>query len=163
MVHEKRNVVIQCRNKRTQFLQCEGFGNFISVTLLIPVDLWSVTFELESFKPYLKLILAHFIVMVEIKSFGRWFSTACIYWKLCSLGKRLSVAGEHDSSKMATNCSSESQLNVKIEEWLKWDKNPETAAAIRKLAEENNLDELSKKLLHRLSFGKFAYSSASCT
>lgn len=75
----------------------------------------------------------------------------------------MSVAGEHDSSKMATNCSSESQLNVKIEEWLKWDKNPETAAAIRKLAEENNLDELSKKLLHRLSFGKFAYSSASCT
>lgn len=71
------------------------------------------------------------------------------------------VAGDHDSPKMATNCSSESQLNVKIEEWLKWDKNPETAAAIRKLAEENNLDELSKKLLHRLSFGKFALSSAS--
>lgn len=74
---------------------------------------------------------------------------------LFSVGKRLLVAGEHDSPKMANNCSPDHQeLKAKIEEWLEWDKNPETAAAIQKLVDENNLDELSKKLLHRLSFGK---------
>ncbi|XP_066247940.1 phosphopentomutase isoform X2 [Euwallacea similis] len=54
---------------------------------------------------------------------------------------------------MASSCNPKQQLKVKVEEWLKWDRNPETSAAIRKLADENDTQELSKKLLNRLSFG----------
>ncbi|KAL1494311.1 hypothetical protein ABEB36_009928 [Hypothenemus hampei] len=45
------------------------------------------------------------------------------------------------------------QLKAKIQEWLNWDRNPCTRNEIQKLIKENNNDELSKRLLHRLSFG----------
>ncbi|KAH0821329.1 hypothetical protein GEV33_001462 [Tenebrio molitor] len=47
----------------------------------------------------------------------------------------------------------DSQLDEKIQEWLAWDKNPTTSATIKKLLEEKKFDELSEKLLKRLSFG----------
>ncbi|XP_008197604.2 phosphopentomutase [Tribolium castaneum] len=45
------------------------------------------------------------------------------------------------------------QLETKIQEWLKWDRNEKTSSEIKKLAQEKNYDELSKILLDRLSFG----------
>ncbi|RZC39357.1 PGM PMM I domain containing protein [Asbolus verrucosus] len=45
------------------------------------------------------------------------------------------------------------ELDKKIDEWLTWDKNTSTLAAIKKLVNEENFSELSKVLLNRLSFG----------
>lgn len=53
-----------------------------------------------------------------------------------------------------STCNPEEQLKAKIEEWLKWDKNPNTTATIKKLVEQNKTAELAKKLHSRLTFGK---------
>ncbi|CAF0798175.1 unnamed protein product [Brachionus calyciflorus] len=44
-------------------------------------------------------------------------------------------------------------LNEKIEEWLKWDKNPKTKAEIENLVNEQNYGELKSRLLERMEFG----------
>ncbi|XP_050305471.1 phosphopentomutase [Anthonomus grandis grandis] len=55
---------------------------------------------------------------------------------------------------MAKACGTVSeQLQAKIDEWLRWDKNPKTSLAIKQLFEENKFDQLSKVLLNRLKFG----------
>lgn len=54
------------------------------------------------------------------------------------------------------NMSSESnfsKLDKKITEWLNWDRNESTRAALEKLVKENNRSELSKILLTRIAFG----------
>lgn len=56
-------------------------------------------------------------------------------------------------SQMGENCNPEQQLKDKVDEWLKWDKNPQSRETIKKLADENNTQELEKKLLSRLTFG----------
>ncbi|ERL95093.1 hypothetical protein D910_12363, partial [Dendroctonus ponderosae] len=54
---------------------------------------------------------------------------------------------------MAVNCKSEEPLQARVQEWLEWDRNPDTRAAISKLVDENNTKALTQKLLSRLSFG----------
>lgn len=56
---------------------------------------------------------------------------------------------------MSANCISKELLNAKVQEWLEWDQNPDTRAAISKLVAENNTKALIQKLLSRLSFGKY--------
>ncbi|KAJ3642544.1 hypothetical protein Zmor_025311 [Zophobas morio] len=46
-----------------------------------------------------------------------------------------------------------SEIQAKVEEWLQWDRDKQTALTIKRLAHEEKYDELSKLLLDRLSFG----------
>lgn len=46
-----------------------------------------------------------------------------------------------------------SELNKKVEEWLLWDKNEATSTEIKTLYAKKQFQELTDKLLHRLSFG----------
>ncbi|XP_050313113.1 phosphopentomutase-like isoform X2 [Anthonomus grandis grandis] len=54
---------------------------------------------------------------------------------------------------MANTCSPSRHIQAKIDEWIRWDKNAHTSGIIRKLASEMNFDELSRILLHRITFG----------
>jgi len=47
----------------------------------------------------------------------------------------------------------EAQLQSKIQEWLKWDRNEVTRAEIEKLVAENNVAVLTKLLMNRMEFG----------
>ncbi|XP_030768391.1 glucose 1,6-bisphosphate synthase-like isoform X1 [Sitophilus oryzae] len=44
-------------------------------------------------------------------------------------------------------------LNQKVEEWLRWDKNPKTRDEIKKLADQNQTKDLEKILMKRVAFG----------
>lgn len=45
------------------------------------------------------------------------------------------------------------ELQAKIDEWLNWDKNPNTKAEIESLVSSQNYSELESRLLHRMEFG----------
>lgn len=45
------------------------------------------------------------------------------------------------------------ELNKKIEEWMKWDRNDKTRSEILSLVQNRQYDMLQKILLHRISFG----------
>lgn len=49
--------------------------------------------------------------------------------------------------------SGNEELDKKLNEWLKWDKNPKTLSTIKELINQKNVEELSKIMLKRLSFG----------
>ncbi|XP_074029309.1 phosphoglucomutase 2 [Leptinotarsa decemlineata] len=50
-------------------------------------------------------------------------------------------------------CNASCDLDAKIAEWLKWDKNENTLSALRDLVSQKKTDELSRILLKRISFG----------
>lgn len=47
----------------------------------------------------------------------------------------------------------DAELDAKIKEWLKWDKNETTLGEIKRLSENKEYDTLKKLLLSRLTFG----------
>lgn len=49
--------------------------------------------------------------------------------------------------------SGNQELDGKLDQWLKWDRNPATLAKIKGLISDKNVEELSKIMLKRLSFG----------
>ena len=58
---------------------------------------------------------------------------------------------------MATTSSREEELKAKIQEWREWDKNPKTLEEINQYVAENKTKDLEKKLLSRLTFGKYNF------
>ncbi|CAG9815403.1 unnamed protein product [Phaedon cochleariae] len=53
----------------------------------------------------------------------------------------------------STDCEKVAILNAKIAEWLAWDKNESTTAALRDLVAQKKTEELSRILLNRIAFG----------
>lgn len=54
---------------------------------------------------------------------------------------------------MATERTGNADLDASIEQWLSWDKNETTRTEIIELIKSNNIAELKKRLLKRISFG----------
>lgn len=58
---------------------------------------------------------------------------------------------ESDEQKQPETLDAE--LEAKINEWLKWDRNETTAGEIKRLSENGEYEKLRKILMNRLTFG----------
>ncbi|XP_069130799.1 phosphopentomutase-like [Argopecten irradians] len=54
---------------------------------------------------------------------------------------------------MAEILTGNADVDTKLEEWLRWDKNETTRNEISKLAQDGDVESLKKRLLHRMEFG----------